>query len=83
MLAYQTLLGEEESDGRPPAPDSVLAQAQQVESDALREYSRMLRIFTDLTMDGKIPDQRDTAFFEGAYAKAGVVIPGVDDDQAI
>src|SRR6266536_3129140 len=54
--AYRKLL-REEAGGRPPSPDSPLVQARQAESDALMEYSRVLRIFTHLTIHGTLPDE--------------------------
>jgi hypothetical protein len=42
-----------------PAPDGRFAysRALRAESFALAEYKRVLRIFTDLTRNGKIPDE--------------------------
>lgn len=42
-----------------PAPDGSTAvrKAHAKESDARNEYMRVLRIFTDLTVHGKIPKQ--------------------------
>jgi len=60
---YRKLL-QEEPDGRPPSPDSALARARQAESEALMEYSRVLRIFTDLTIHGKSPEETPSASSE-------------------
>ncbi len=53
-------------DGLPPSPDGAVGRARQAESDALAEYTRVLRIFTDLTMHGKIPDQQSATNKGGA-----------------
>lgn len=79
---YRTLL-QEEPDGRPPTSDSALARARQEETDALSEYSHTLRIFTDLTLHNKIPDERSARLLERPYAKEGVMISIVDDDESI
>ena len=55
---YRWLL-EQEPDGCPPSSNGTLALASQAQSDALAEYSRVLRIFTDLTIHGKLPDDMD------------------------
>jgi hypothetical protein len=54
--SYRKLLAEE-PDGQPPRPESPLARARQAESEALTEYSRVLRLFTDLTVHGKLPEE--------------------------
>lgn len=43
----------------PPDPDGALAlhQALQRQSEALQDYMRILRIFTDLVTDGKMPPE--------------------------
>ena len=43
--------------GQAPAPDGLLVQARRRESEALEEYRRMLQIFADLTIDGRIPPE--------------------------
>jgi hypothetical protein len=53
---YRRLL-EERLGGTPHDPNGALALARQVESDALAEYCRVLRAFTDLTVNGKMPEQ--------------------------
>jgi hypothetical protein len=42
-----------------PFPDGSFAyqQALRAEANALSEFRRVLQIFTDLTVDGKIPDE--------------------------
>lgn len=42
-------------DGRPPEPDSPLSNARRAQTEALQEYSRVLRIFSDLVIHGKFP----------------------------
>lgn len=54
---YRKLLGETPR-GVPPAPDSPLALARQVESDALAEFTRVLRVFSQLTIHGKRPEEQ-------------------------
>jgi hypothetical protein len=38
-----------------------VARARQAESEALAEYSRILRAFTDLTVNGKVPEEWSVA----------------------
>ena len=57
---YRRLL-QEQPDGTPHDPRSALALARQAESEALAEYSRLLRAFTDLTVNGKVPEERSAA----------------------
>ena len=47
------------------------------------EYSRLLRVFTDLTIHGKLPSEQSAAPVEHSYAKDGFVISIVDDDESI
>jgi CheY-like chemotaxis protein len=79
---YRRLL-QEEPDGRPPSPDSALARARQAESETLKEYSRLLQIFTDLTLHGKLPDEAAAACSDRSYGKDGTMISVVDDDESI
>lgn len=46
-------LRREQPDGRPHNPNGALALARQEESEALAEYTRVLRIFTELTVNAK------------------------------
>jgi hypothetical protein len=55
-MEYRRLL-QEEPDGRFPCPDGALARVRQVESDALIEYSRSLKMFSDLTIHGEPPEE--------------------------
>ena len=73
----------EEPDGRPPISGSALARAQQMESEALMEYSRVLRIFSDLTLRGKLPDERSAATWARAHETDANMIAIVDDDESI
>jgi hypothetical protein len=57
---YRRLL-QEQPDGTPHDPGSALALARQAESEALAEYSRLLRAFADLTVNGKVPEERSAA----------------------
>lgn len=54
---YRRLL-QEQPGGTPHDPTGGLALARQAESEALAEYIRVLRAFTDLTVNGKIPEER-------------------------
>ena len=47
-------------EGLTQGPDGSLTAARQAESQALAEYTRVLRIFTDLTVHSKIPEERST-----------------------
>jgi hypothetical protein len=53
---YKRLL--QESDGRPCYANAAFTHARQAESQALVEYIRRLRIFTELALQGKMPDRR-------------------------
>jgi CheY-like chemotaxis protein len=54
---YRRLLGETR-DGLPPGPDSTVAQARRAESEALSEYSNVLRVFAELVVHGKLPEEQ-------------------------
>ena len=79
---YRKLL-QQEPDGRPPGLDSALARARQEETDALMEYSGLLRVFTDLTMHGKLPDEGRAALLEPGPGQDGLVISIIDDDESL
>ena len=53
---YRLLLSDH-ADGNSPDPNGPVALARQVESEALAEYCRVLRTFTELMVNGKIPDE--------------------------
>lgn len=56
----------------------------QLESDARAEYTRVLRIFTDLTLYGKVTDAPSAATSNGDSSGLEVtVISIVDDDESI
>jgi CheY-like chemotaxis protein len=78
---YRRLL-QEEPDGQPPSPDSGLARARQAESEALMEFSRICRIFTDLTIHGKLAEDTPGAGLKRARTN-GQTISVVDDDESI
>ena len=40
-------------------PTHAIQHARKVESAALNEYVRVLKIFTDLVLNGKVPDEDD------------------------
>lgn len=48
-----------------PRQDGPLALARQPESEALAEYSRILKIFTGLTIYGRIPEEELSGVNEG------------------
>jgi hypothetical protein len=52
---------QDQPDVRLHNPNGALAVARQAESEALAEYARVLQVFTELTMNGKIPDERSVA----------------------
>ena len=54
---YRKLL-EEKPEGPIPRHDDPLALARDAETEALAEYTRILRIFTELTVRGRIPDEQ-------------------------
>jgi hypothetical protein len=54
---YKKLL-QDQADGRLRNLNGALAFARQAESEALAEYTRVLRVFTDLTVNRKIPKER-------------------------
>jgi CheY-like chemotaxis protein len=76
--SYRKMLAEQR-DGQPPRPDGPLARARQAESEALMEYARVLRLFTDLTIHGKLPEE--TFHCERVMSK-GDVIAIIDDDES-
>ena len=57
---YRRLL-QERPHGRSNDLDGALALARQQESEALAEYTRVIRLFTDLTVKGKMPEERSVA----------------------
>ncbi len=69
---YRKLLGEAPRDV-PPAPDSPLALARHAESEALAEYTRALRVFTELTIHGRRPEEQSMPD----------LIAVIDDDKSV
>lgn len=57
---YRRLL-QQQPEGAPRDPNGSLMLARQVESEALAEYTSVLRVFTELTVNGKIPEARSAA----------------------
>jgi hypothetical protein len=57
---YNRLL-KQQPDGTPSNPKSVLALARQAESEALAEYTRILRAFGELTLQGDVPEEQSAA----------------------
>jgi CheY-like chemotaxis protein len=76
---YRKLLAEER-DGQPPRADSPLTRARQAESAALMEYARVLRLFTDLTVQGKLPEE--TLQCERLLSTEEMIAI-IDDDESI
>lgn len=60
---YRRVL-QEQPNGISHDPKGALALARQAQSEALAEYLRMLRAFTDLTVHGKVPEERSGAVSE-------------------
>jgi hypothetical protein len=61
---YRRLL-QERPRGSSNDLDGALALARQQESEALAEYTHVLRLFTDLTVKGKMPEERSVAGSSG------------------
>jgi hypothetical protein len=61
---YRKLL-REQPDGAALNPSGAVALARQAESEALAEYTRVLRIFTELTVNGKVQDDHSVAGSNG------------------
>ena len=57
---YNRLL-KEHPDGTPSNPEGVLALARQAESEALAEYSQILRAFGELTVHDGVPEKQSAA----------------------
>jgi hypothetical protein len=57
---YRGLL-QEQPDGVSHDSKGALALALQAELEALAEYRRILRAFTELTLNGKIPEEQSPA----------------------
>jgi CheY-like chemotaxis protein len=60
-------------EGVPPNPDSPVARARQAQSEALAEYSRVLRVFTELTVHGRRPEEQSMPD----------LIAVIDDDKSV
>src|SRR5579864_6085788 len=69
---YRRLLGETPA-GMPPASDGPLFRARQAESEALAEYARVLRVFTELTMNGTRPEEQ---------SRPDLIVV-IDDDKSV
>lgn len=82
---YRAML-EEQSDGTTRGPDATdaLMRARQAESQALAEYTNVLRMFTDLTIHGKVPEGQWAAGSNGRVTVREVsLISIVDDDESV
>jgi CheY-like chemotaxis protein len=83
--AYKSLL-EQQGDGTPRSTDATdaLMRARQAQSEALAEYTRVLRTFTDLTIHGKMPEDESAAgSYRGRAVREVSLIFIVDDDESI
>jgi CheY-like chemotaxis protein len=60
-------------EGLPPNPDSPMARARQAQSEALAEYSRVLRVFTGLTVHGIWPEEQSMPD----------LVAVIDDDKSV
>lgn len=78
-LEYRGLLREDAA----PAPGTLLDRAREVEAGALAEYVRVLEIFADLTLRGKLPGDPLNESREVMTAKSRHRISVVDDDESI
>jgi CheY-like chemotaxis protein len=56
-----------------PAPDDAVVMARQAESEALAEYTRVLRIFNELVLHGRPP----------AYQSQPDLVAVIDDDKSV
>lgn len=74
---------EEQSDGATRGPDATdaLIHARQAESQALAEYTQVLRVFTDLTIHGKAPGEQPAAVSNAQATVRQISI--VDDDESV
>jgi CheY-like chemotaxis protein len=84
--AYRAMLAEQQGDGTALSTDATdaLLRAGQAQSDALVEYTYVLRTFTDLTIHGKMPEDESAAGSYGGRAVREVsLILIVDDDESI
>jgi hypothetical protein len=61
---YRKLL-QQQPDGTSHDASPALLLARQAESEALTAYTRVLRVFTELTVDRKIPEERSAAGSNG------------------
>ena len=77
---YQKEL-EEQGRGLSGSEAGALSGARQEESQSLAEYSRVLKIFTDLTVDGKKPGAQLAETCE--VARKNSLITVVDDDESV
>ncbi len=57
---YGKLL-EKTPDGLLQQPNGALVRARQAQTEALVEYNRVLRVFTDLIVSGKQPEEQSGA----------------------
>jgi len=82
---FKTML-EQQSDGTTRGSDAgdALICARQAESQALAEYSHALRVFTEVTMSGKLPVEESAATLSGRATSQEVrLISVVDDDESV
>ena len=61
---YRKLL-DEKPEGLIPGHDDPMALARHAESEALAEYTRILKLFTELIVHGRIPEEESAARTSG------------------
>jgi CheY-like chemotaxis protein len=82
LAQYREVL-EEQPGGLAPSPDGPLALARQAASEALAEYERVLRVFTELTVHGRMPKERAAKSADGRDVAEVNLISIVDNDESI
>lgn len=82
---YRTMM-EEQSGGTTRGPDATdaLMRARQAETQALAEYTHVLRMFADLTIRDKVPEEPPAARSNKRVTVQQVrLISIVDDDESV
>ena len=80
---YRSLLKEEPSN-QTLAAEHPLMLARAAESEALAEYSRILKLFTELTIHGRIPEEGEDTGVDGKRIMTRpTLVSVVDDDESI
>ena len=63
---YRTMMEEQSDRNAGPDATDALMRARQAESEALAKYTHVLRMFTDLTLNDKAPEEQSAAGRTGA-----------------